>query len=282
MLVEINLLPQKELKKLAFIFILAGMLALLLIAGGIYFYKINTTKSDIENVARQIDMTQKIVAKAQQNGQTADASSSVSQLKGAIAWASAYPIQTIPVMNHLSSLLPARGFIQSLAYTDAGTVNLTVQFDSERDAAYFLDNLNQSKWITDVSLKSLAASQQTNPAAAGASTTNSPASTTTGSAGASSSQATGSNAVNSGSQTTGTQATATAQNSTTNAAAATTSSTAATTSAAASSDTSSNTGTSSSNFLPRYIGQFQIKLNMDVIQQSLHNGKTNGKGVAGS
>lgn len=62
-------------------------------------------------------------------------------------------------MNHLTSLLPERGFIQSFAYTEAGTVTISVQFDNAREAAYFLENLKDSDWIEDVSLTSLTATE---------------------------------------------------------------------------------------------------------------------------
>ncbi|MFL6556997.1 MAG: PilN domain-containing protein, partial [Bacillus sp. (in: firmicutes)] len=158
MLVEINLLPQKEPKKIGFIITLSSLGAILLLAGAFYLWQTNVAKNEIASLDRQITMTKKIADNANKSTETVAATSSVSQLKSAIEWANEYPIQTIPVMRHLTSLLPERGFIQSFAYTEAGTVSLTVQFDSTREAAYFLDNLNESTWIEESSLISLSVS----------------------------------------------------------------------------------------------------------------------------
>ena len=84
---------------------------------------------------------------------------SITLLKNAVEWANSYPIQTIPVMQHLTGLLPERGFIQTFGYTEAGTVTLSVQFDSSREAAYFLENLNESDWIDEANLSSLTAQE---------------------------------------------------------------------------------------------------------------------------
>ena len=89
----------------------------------------------------------------QKNSGKNESQMSITLLKNAVEWANNYPIQTIPVMQHLTGLLPERGFIQTFGYTEAGTVTLSVQFDSSREAAYFFDNLNESDWIDEASLK---------------------------------------------------------------------------------------------------------------------------------
>lgn len=160
MLVEINLLPQKEHRKKGILFIVLAMLALFLLLGGLYFWQIQSVKSEIAIIDKQIETTQKI-AEAEGNNESTDTSSmSVGLLKNAVEWAKTYPIQTIPVMQHLTSLLPERGFIQSFGYTETGTVTLTVQFDSSREAAYFLNSLLESEWIEEASLSSLNAEDE--------------------------------------------------------------------------------------------------------------------------
>lgn len=284
MLVEINLLPQKERKKFAFFMVLAGFLALFLLTGAYYFFQINTMKKNIEGVDREITMTQKLREKEEAKNQSVESSSSVTQLKSAIEWANTYPIHTIPVMRHLTSLLPERGFIQSFGYTEAGTVTLSVQFDSPREAASFLNNLHESKWISDAKLSSL------NPAAqAEASSTGS----TTGQT-AATNQNTGT--VNTGTASDGQTQAGTAANTgvqqdTTNTATGTTTQTDASSSAAPAASTSNNTATTQTGtvsnaitnlYLPRYTGQFEITFNKDVIKQENIAGKTDEKGVSGS
>lgn len=154
MLVEINLLPQKEPRKFNII-ILIVLLALLVLIGAFYYWQIQTAKGELQNLDKQISMTKEIAVKEEQNANKNESQMSISLLKNAVEWANTYPIETIPIMQHLTSLLPERGFIQSFAYAEAGTVILTVQFDSAREAAYFLDNLGESEWVGEPTLNSL-------------------------------------------------------------------------------------------------------------------------------
>ncbi|WP_051633423.1 PilN domain-containing protein [Bacillus sp. UNC41MFS5] len=287
MLVEINLLPQKEPKKIGFIITLSSLTTLLLLIGAFYFWQTNDAKNEIATIARQITMTKKIADNENKSTEAAAATSSVSQLKSAIEWANEYPIQTLPVMRHLTSLLPERGFIQSFAYTEAGTISLTVQFDSAREAAYFLDNLNESKWIEESSLSSLSAAA-TEESTADNSTT------------ATTSQ---SNSTNSTTQTTtqtnqsDTNQNGTNQNSSidtssqTNSTSGTTGEQTNTTISTSNTNTTNNSTTASSsttskkekdNILPRYTGQFEIKLNKEVVKKNIKKSKNNDEGVTGS
>ncbi|MEW9053309.1 MAG: PilN domain-containing protein [Neobacillus sp.] len=159
MLVEINLLPQKERGKKGLILMLVSFAVLFIAVGGVYLWQIQQVRSDIAAVDRQIDTTKKLAEIEQNNAGNNEAQLSVTVLKNAVSWADNYPIQTVPVMQHLTALLPERGFIQTFGYTEAGTVTLSVQFDNSREAAYFLDNLNESDYIDEASLSSLTAQE---------------------------------------------------------------------------------------------------------------------------
>lgn len=286
MLVEINLLPQKEPKKIGFIITLSCLVALLLIGGAYYLWQTNSFKSNIASLERQITMIKKIAEKENKSTETVEATSSVSQLKSAIEWANEYPIQTIPVMRHLTSLLPERGFIQSFAYTEAGTVSLTAQFDSAREAAYFLDSLNESKWFEEASLSSLSAaataeSTADNSTTASTNQTNTTKSSTdstqTNQADSNQSGTNHSSNSNTSSQTTATSGTTREQTST---------NTSKTDKKATNKSTTASSSTKSKkvsdNILPRYTGQFEIKLNKEVVKENIKKSKKNEEGVTGS
>jgi Tfp pilus assembly protein PilN len=242
MLVEINLLPQKEPRKFNII-ILIVLLALIILVGAFYFWQIQTTKSELQNLNKQISMTKEVAVKEEQKAETNGSQMSISLLKGAVEWANSYPIQTIPIMQHLTSLLPERGFIQSFAYAEAGTVILTVQFDSPREAAYFLDNLGESEWVGEPTLNSLTiqetASEERTTATV-AQTTETPAQTT---------------GEDSQSATVNENQSATSK--------------------------IENNDDSNDQYLPRYIGQFEIKLNIVKIKE-LANEKEIEEGVTAS
>lgn len=234
MLVEINLLPQKEPRKFNIV-ILIVLLALIILVGAFYFWQIQTTKSELRNLDNQISQTKEVVVKEGQNAETNESQMSISLLKGAVDWANSFPIQTIPIMQHLTSLLPERGFIQSFAYAEAGTVILTVQFDSPREAAYFLDNLGESEWVGEPTLNSL--TMKETESAEGTTATAAQTTETT--------------------ETTQTPAQTTVEN---NPSATVNENQSATSKI-------ENNDDSNDQYLPRYIGQFEIKLNIVKIKE---------------
>ena len=276
MLVEINLLPQKEPRKFNILY-LSVIAALLILISGVYGWQVYSTKSDVASLDQQIANTQKIADATEKNASQNRTSNSASLLKAAVDWAKDYPIQTIPVMNHLTSLLPERGFIQSFAYTETGTVTISVQFDNAREAAYFLENLKDSDWIEDVSLTSLTATetastnnatQTTGQTTGTASTGQTTASTTTTAAAAPSTNTAG-------------QTSATGQTSTTGATTTTTNTTN-TGVVANGTTTTATTQPANNNTVPRYVGQFEIKFNKDAIKKSTDDSKKTEEGVTAS
>jgi hypothetical protein len=161
MLVEINLLPQKERRKKAFVIALSSLLGLLIFISGAYIWQISSTKSDIKAIDNRLTLLEKATElSGDNNTQTPASSESVSLLKNAVDWADNYPLQTVPVMKHMTSLLPERGFIQTFGYTESGIITLTVQFDSAREAAYFLDSLNASEWLEEANMTTLNAEEK--------------------------------------------------------------------------------------------------------------------------
>ncbi|CAH2716264.1 hypothetical protein BACCIP111895_03448 [Neobacillus rhizosphaerae] len=292
MLVEINLLPQKEPKKVGFIITLSSLLVVFVLIGGFYFWQTQSVKDELASLDRQISITKKIADKEQKNSETAASSSSINQLKSAINWANDYPIQTVPVMQHLTSLLPERGFIQSFGYSESGTVTLTVQFDSAREAAYFLDSLNQSKWIAEASLNSLAATESKNEtkAAGNSAASNSQGDTTNQTSSANQSTPGSTTSVDSqNNQATGT---ITNQGTQTNPAAGTTNKDSRNNTTTTTNQNTVNNNTASSpisstikqksNYLPRYTGQFEIKFNKEEMKKIIQKSKKDGEGVKGS
>ncbi|CEG28028.1 PilN domain-containing protein [Bacillus sp. B-jedd] len=159
MLIEINLLPKKERKSSSIIFASMLLAVLLLCGGGFFFWQISSLNTDIASVDNRIETTKKIAELEEKKAGDLTAADSAEKLENTIAWAEEYTIPSVPVMQEFSSLLPERGFILSFAYQELGELALTVQFDSSREAAYFLNSLNKSAWVKEASLTSLSAAQ---------------------------------------------------------------------------------------------------------------------------
>jgi len=159
MLIDINLLPKKERKSSSIIFASMLLAVVLLCGGGFFFWQLSSLKTDIAAVDNRIETTKKIAELEEKKAGDVTAADSVVKLENTIAWAEEYTIPSVPVMQEFSSLLPERGFILSFAYQELGKLALTVQFDSSREAAYFLNSLNKSEWVKEASLSSLSAVQ---------------------------------------------------------------------------------------------------------------------------
>ncbi|MEH7119722.1 PilN domain-containing protein [Neobacillus vireti] len=279
MLVEINLLPQKDPKNFNIVYV-SVIAAVLILISGIYIWQIKMVKNDVASLDNQIALTKKIAEKQEASSQTTEAASSVRLLKAAVDWAADYPIQTIPVIRHLNSLLPERGFIQSFAYTEDGTVTISVQFDSSREAAYFLESLKESEWIEDASLSSLTANESED-------TANNTTTQTSGQNAAA--PVSGQTASGTANTTIPAQSTdSTIQDSQSSTAAGMTNQTnPAGTTISQTNSNSTITGVAARatttkpepNILPRYVGQFEIKFNKGVIKKSTDKNKNAEEGV---
>ncbi|MBM4762442.1 fimbrial protein [Bacillus sp. B15-48] len=155
MLVDINLLPKKEPKNYTIIFLLVTTLVLLVIAAFLLFWQGSRYDSEIALLENQITTTQRLIEIEEAKGKGGQASNSASMLQSAVRWASAAPLKTVPIIQQVTSLLPERGFIETISYSEHGSVNVTVQFDTSREAAYYLKNLLDSDWTTEVTLSSV-------------------------------------------------------------------------------------------------------------------------------
>jgi type IV pilus assembly protein PilN len=159
MLVEINLLPQKKQRKSSTVIKIVILLALVMMLASLVIYwqvqrynnKINDIQANISKIQQSIDSLQQDVS--------AESTNSYLELSNAVEWSMSYPIKSVAVLKHLTSLLPERGFLLNYSYSEAGTISLSVQFDTKKEAAYYLKSLNDSEWIEAVNLSQLSSSQ---------------------------------------------------------------------------------------------------------------------------
>lgn len=155
MLIEINLLPKKEKKNFSLPIVITLLASVLILTTGVLYYYTNTLKTKAELLNANIIRIDESLKLEQEQIQQVQATNSVLELKKAVEWAKTYPIKSVPVLQHLTSLLPERGFIQQYTYSQDGKVGLTVQFDTSREAAYFLSWLKESEWIAEANILSL-------------------------------------------------------------------------------------------------------------------------------
>lgn len=158
MLVDINLLPRREYRNRANLLIIL-LIALVLIAGFLFvFLKYKKVTSLEEQLKNRIVTLQETRAAEEQKYASANNSNNVIQLEKTVEWAESYFAETVPVLNHLTELLPERGFVQSFSYGDTGVVSFQVQFDTNTQIAHYLALLNESPYIETATLYSISTS----------------------------------------------------------------------------------------------------------------------------
>jgi type IV pilus assembly protein PilN len=155
MLVDINLLPQKEKRK-SFLFVIIFLVFIILSALGIYIWSIyNQQVQTKENLEKQLAYIQKLRGIQETKTAQDKGSGAVHELETAIKWAEETPVSTFLLVRSITSLLPERGFMLTFSFIDSGKVQISVQFDSSRQAAYFLKRLSDSAYIKEARLQSI-------------------------------------------------------------------------------------------------------------------------------
>ncbi|USK58970.1 PilN domain-containing protein [Peribacillus asahii] len=155
MLVDINLLQKKEKKASFFlIFILVGVIVL--IAAGIFAWKMYQTQvakeKQLETMLSQYK-EEKVLK--EQSLSKAESDNGVERLKAAIAWAEEADTSTSFLLQHITSLLPERGYFMNFSFAEGKTADLSIQFDSSREAAFYLKSLQNSPYIDEAELLSI-------------------------------------------------------------------------------------------------------------------------------
>lgn len=159
MLVEINLLPKKEHRKSSQLMITAIICMLIVIALSVIHLQSSSYENEMAVVDQKITTLQKLNNAQQEKLAEDHAGNSVIKLQEAVQWAEQYPVQTVPIMQNVISLLPERGFIESFEYSNVDSILVTIQYDAARDAAFYLSSLKQSEWVKEAELMNVVAAE---------------------------------------------------------------------------------------------------------------------------
>lgn len=155
MLVEINLLPEKETRSKS-LFVLLIMIAAIVLISAVTIYCMNRSyTAELVTMNEQIVDNEELIAYEQKKSTTYESSNSYEQLENAVKWAGEYPLKAVPLLQKLTIILPERGFIQTLNYVETGKIELGVQFDDSSEAAFYLNTLQEAEWVNEAKLLSL-------------------------------------------------------------------------------------------------------------------------------
>jgi type IV pilus assembly protein PilN len=151
MLVDINLLPRKEPKNLSIIFMITFVLFSSVTSGVLFYLQYKHVQSNIQTLQTKLEQTKAEHLELEQNLSNYVESDALKELDQIIQWAEKDKIYTVPLLKKLTMLLPERGFITKLEY-DNGNITVDVQFDTTREAAYYLKALTDDEFIENVTL----------------------------------------------------------------------------------------------------------------------------------
>ncbi|NQD65336.1 hypothetical protein HP456_05310 [Bacillus haikouensis] len=151
-LIDINLLPQKEKKRTAFTYSVLGTAGIFIFIVLFMMLTWQNMIADTNRIDVKIESAKKIIEVQQTKVLGAETSGGTGQLSDAVQKMMTYPVKTVPLLNELISLLPERGFFREFEYSERDIINLTIQFDSSREAAFYLAHLRTVEWIKEAEI----------------------------------------------------------------------------------------------------------------------------------
>jgi len=150
--VDINLLQKKKSNSewiliAAILFVITLSLAIFLYS---QFSEKKAEEAQVESSIQTVLEQQKASLETTAVPETAE-----EQMKAIVEWANHQPVPTVIFLDHLTSLLPERGFLLSFSYTSNATATFRIQFDTNADAAYYLKRMKESSYLSTVTLRSI-------------------------------------------------------------------------------------------------------------------------------
>ena len=159
MLIEINLLQQKKQDTRRPIFIMLTLTFIIAIIAAVLLLQIQSERAELNSLSAELQVTKAMREAEELKLTSGESFQSVAKLEAAILFAEESQFRTVPVLEHLITRLPERGFIQSWSYNEDGSIRLLVQFDAMRDAAFYLTELTRSNWIKETTIQSVSTSE---------------------------------------------------------------------------------------------------------------------------
>jgi type IV pilus assembly protein PilN len=150
--VEINLLREKP-KAHPIFRILIYLLVAILLANAVFIYvKYSSVSSEIEMLETKIKSTEteRIALEAKINNMQSD--SFINEYKQDVNVIKAFHFSSVGILNDFVRVLPERGFFIDYTFSENGTVDVFVKFDTLPEMSMYTDGLSSLPFVTNVSL----------------------------------------------------------------------------------------------------------------------------------
>lgn len=157
MLVDINLLPEKERERSTLLIAAIGVLGAAILFGAILFILSFSLSKEAARAETQIASLHASQEAIREKIQPSTNASDREKLASTVAWAEAYRFDTLPLLREMIALLPERGFFVSFEFTAPHASTVVVQFDDKSDAAYYLTRIKSSTVVSSAMMESVVA-----------------------------------------------------------------------------------------------------------------------------
>ncbi|MGG3798283.1 PilN domain-containing protein [Metabacillus fastidiosus] len=159
MLAEINLLPKKDIKNQAKIILLLIIMIVLLAAIIVFYFQSGSIHQAEEEIVQERAGLEQQLQTAYEGSESMNKIRSVQTLQNAISYADELSTPIIPLLEEMTELLPERGFIIDFKQENPDKMTVIIQFDVNRDAAYYLARLKETPSFESVSLQKIEAKE---------------------------------------------------------------------------------------------------------------------------
>ncbi|BAQ11584.1 fimbrial assembly protein [Bacillus sp. OxB-1] len=155
MLVDINLLPEKERERSTLLLAALAILGVAVLFWGVLFFLSNKLEDETADLLLQqtaLQEEQQAVRDLLPSSENLDARK---QLAYTVEWAESFRYETVPLLKDLIQALPERGFFRSFEFTAPNLATVVVQFDDKPEAAHYYARLASSEYIEGLVLESV-------------------------------------------------------------------------------------------------------------------------------
>lgn len=159
MLVDINLLPEKERERSTLLLAALIIIGAAILLWAIFFISSLQLAKSTTQVEGQIVELHAMQEAIKERLQPTNSVSSRDQLATTVAWAESYQFATLPLLREMIELLPERGFFVTYQFTAPHQSTIAVQFDDKQAAAHYLTRLQASSLVATATIASLVAEE---------------------------------------------------------------------------------------------------------------------------
>ncbi|KOR87706.1 PilN domain-containing protein [Paenibacillus solani] len=155
MLSEINLLPTREKRSPFFLITLAAILLIGLIGTGLLFMQYQSVSKEKTMKESEEKVIAKLIEEEMQKLLLDSAQTEIKQYEQVVQVVTQLPLQTVKILDEVTTALPKSGYFKSYMYQDTGTISIIADFGSLEDTAQYLHELTYSDWVEKVETSSI-------------------------------------------------------------------------------------------------------------------------------